>query len=331
MKRIIILLVFMVAFSGFSFAKERQGTVAMSVDMSSHPGKARLWIPYPVSDRYQTIEGVKIEGDYSYSGIYSAPGTGTLMLYAEWPEKTAKRTLNLSLTAKARERKTPVLKDTGEPVPHEVKEYLKSTRLVPTDGKVGALAAKIVKGKKGILARARAVYDWVVKNTYRDPSIKGCGLGIVERTLAKRGGKCADISTVFVALARAAGVPARDVFGLRLGKKPEQDITGSFNCWAEFYLPGTGWVQVNPADVRKIMLKEDLDLKEAKPYIDYYFGAVDEYRIVLVREGRDMVLSPEQEGGPINYFMYPYAEVGGRALDYIDPKGFSYSIRFKEL
>ncbi len=89
-------------------------------------------------------------------------------------------------------------------------------------------------------------------------------------------------------------------------------------------------MQVDPADVRKIMLKKDLDLKEAKPYIDYFFGAVDEYHVALVREGRDMVLSPPQDAGPLNYFMYPYAEVGGKPLDYFDPKAFAYSVKFQE-
>ena len=153
--------------------------------------------------------------------------------------------------------------------------------------------------------------------------------GVVEEILTKRGGKCADISSVFVALARAAGVPAREVFGLRLGKKSEQDMTGGYHCWAEFYLPGTGWIPVDPADVRKIMLIKKLKLKDAQSYKEYYFGAVDEYRIVLERGGRGITLQPPQKGGPLNYFMYPYAEVDGRPLDYLDPKSFNYSVRFQ--
>lgn len=97
-------------------------------------------------------------------------------------------------------------------------------------------------------------YDRVVVNTKRDPEVRGCGVGIVEQTLAKLSGKCADLSSVYVALARAAGVPAREVFGLRLGQQSKQDITDEYHCWAEFYLPGTGWVQVGPSDVRKIWL-----------------------------------------------------------------------------
>jgi transglutaminase-like putative cysteine protease len=134
-----------------------------------------------------------------------------------------------------------------------------------------------------------------------------------------------------VALARAAGVPAREVFGLRLGKGETQDITKGHHCWAEFYLPGTGWIQVDPADVRKVMLVKKLNLEEAKPYREYFFGAVDEYRIVLERGGRGILFNPPQKGGPLNYFMYPYAEVDGKPLDYFDPGSFSYTVSFRAL
>jgi transglutaminase-like putative cysteine protease len=164
--------------------------------------------------------------------------------------------------------------------------------LIPTDGEVLEIAQQITNKHQGILKKSRAIYDWMVVNTTRDPSVKGCGLGIVELTLVKRSGKCADLSTVYVAIARASGVPAREVFGLRLGNKTKQDITGDYHCWAEFYLPGTGWVPVDPADVRKIMFAKGIDLEEAVPYQEYYFGSVDENRIALKNGGRGIQLIP---------------------------------------
>ena len=196
---------------------------------------------------------------------------------------------------------------------------------------VAEIANSIKKDKTGILEKAHAVYDWVVENTSRDPSVKGCGLGIVEVTLSKLSGKCADISSVYVALARNVGVPAREVFGLRLGTKPEQDITADYHCWAEFYLPGTGWVAVDPADVRKKMLTDNLALADAKELREYFFGGVDAYRMVLERGGRGITLQPAQESKPINYLMYPYAEIDGKEIDYFDPENFRYSVQFKQL
>jgi transglutaminase-like putative cysteine protease len=166
---------------------------------------------------------------------------------------------------------------------------------------------------------------------YRDPNTKGCGQGDVCVLLKKPGGKCTDISSVFIALCRASGVPAREVFSIRLGKKAEEDITTYQHCWAEFFVPGYGWVTADPADVRKAMLVEKLELSDPKTreYSSYFWGGIDAYRVVLAR-GRDLTLNPAQAGAPLNTFGYPYAEVGGKPVDFYDPKKFTYRYTFKE-
>ncbi len=329
---ILFFLVFLSA-GELCFGKEREGIVNIKINLNApeEAKTAKVWIPYPVSDSYQTIEDMKIEGNFMNSALYREPKSGALYFFAEWEGAFNKRLLELTFKVLSKERRITNLKETEETIPVEVKKYLESSWWIPTDGKVKKIAEGIKEGKSGILERARSVYDWVVENTYRDPNIKGCGLGIVEVTLTKLSGKCADLSSVYVALARSIGVPAREVFGLRLGKKAEEDITGGYHCWAEFYLPGSGWIPVDPSDVRKIMLKKKLELKDVKPYREYYFGGVDEYRIVLERGGRGITLLPPQESGNLNYLMYPYAEIDGKALDYFEPDNFSYSVHFKAL
>jgi len=322
----------------FSVAEATQKEVAGEVDFRialDAPEASRdvkVWIPYPVSDRWQSIADMKIEGNFTYSGIYREKETGNLALYAEWNTPVKDRFINLSFKATAEERVKKDFPTTdGEPFPAEVKPYLEETTFIPLDGKVREAALKATEGKKGILQKAEGVFDWTVENTFRDPEVQGCGIGDVEKTLARRGGKCADISSVFVAVARSAGIPAREVFGLRLGKKDGDDITGGHHCWAEFYLPGYGWVPVDPADVRKAMLVNKLELKDAKEYRDYFFGAVDPYRIALATGGRGYYLSPRQKDGPLNYFMYPYAEIDGKAIEWLaGQKELKYRILFKK-
>ncbi len=331
--KISILAILLLLVSGLSYAKERQGVVTFKINLNAPKDsqRARLWLPYPLSDEHQRIEDVKINGDFNNSTIYHVPKSGAIYLFSEWQGISDKRSLELSFKVKSEERMVKELKDTNAPIPDEVKKFLMPNWWIPSDGEIKEIADKITKDKKGILEKSRAVYDWVVENTHRDVTVKGCGLGIVEQMLVKRGGKCVDISSVYIALARAAGVPAREVFGIRLSKTPEQDITDGYHCWAEFFLPGTGWIPVDPADVRRIMLVEKLSLKEAKPYREYYFGAVDEFRIVLEKSERGLTLLPPQEGGPLNYLMYPYAEIDGKPLDYFDPKSFNYTVTFKAL
>jgi len=79
------------------------------------------------------------------------------------------------------------------------------------------------------------------------------------------------------------------------------------------------------------MLVDKLELADIKELREYFFGSVDAYRMTLERGGRGITLNPTQESKPINYLMYPYAEVGGKALDYFDPESFRYSVEFKQL
>lgn len=316
--------------AAMSLAKTHSGSITISVDLSAHDssGATELWIPYPTSDKEQDIANIKVTGDFVSSAVYTDAVYGTPMRYARWEKGTASRKLTFSFRAQRKEvirRDFPARETAWDPADYAL--YLKGTTLGPVDGEVGKLAARITAGKKTVLEKARAIYDWTCENTYRDPKTRGCGTGDVCALLKNPGGKCADIHSVFVALARAAGVPAREIFGIRMGKKDREDITSWQHCWAEFYLPGYGWVPVDAADVRKAMLTENLKLDDAKTaeYRAYFWGGIDPYRVKLA-VGRDLILNPPQPGGPVNHLMYPMASVGGTIIDSLDPATFKYSI-----
>ncbi len=313
-------------------AAERSGDVTFDIDVAA-PAQAhevKLWFPYPISDAEQSIERLRFDGNYSSFTLAREPRRGTLSLYVQWTEPADRRHLTVAFHARAAERKVSPLVEGGGAFPPEVRPYLEPEFWMPVDDpRVKETAARIADGKRGILARARAVYDWVLENIRRDPKVVGCGLGNVEVALASRSGKCADISSVFVTLARAAGIPSREVYGLRLGRSEQEDITDDHHCWAEFYRPDTGWVPVDPAEALKQKIEKRLDAAGAGAIGEYYFGAVDEYRIILHRGGRGMSF-PEQNAERVNYFMYPYCEVDGKPLDYCRPRSFAYTIRFQE-
>ncbi|WP_337833270.1 transglutaminase family protein [Geoanaerobacter pelophilus] len=314
--------------------KSHSGLITMTFDLSdkSSTTETELWLPYPVSDRDQTISEVKIIGDYAASAVYTDTAYSTPMLYARWDKGATSRKLTFSFKADRKEvirRDFPLKEAVWDPADYA--QYLSATKSAPIDGEVWIQAAKITAGKRTVLEKAKAIYDWTCENTYRDPKTKGCGVGDACAMLKNPGGKCADIHSLFVALARAAGVPAREVFGIRMGKKAREEITTWQHCWAEFYLPGYGWVPVDAADVRKAMLTENLKLEDAKTaeYRAYFWGGIDPYRVKL-SVGRDLTLNPPQPGGPLNYFMYPFARTGGKVLDWLDPASFKYSITYTE-
>jgi hypothetical protein len=72
-----------------------------------------------------------------------------------------------------------------------------------------------------------------------------------------------------------------------------------------------GWVPVDASEAAKDPSKRE-----------YFFGAHDENRVEFTR-GRDLTLEPRQAGDLLNYFIYPYAEVDGRAHAGVE-KSFAY-------
>ena len=201
-----------------------------------------------------------------------------------------------------------------------------------------------MKGAKTDVDKARAIYEWVVENTFRDPKTRGCGVGDVKTMLETKsmGGKCADINAVFVALARAVDVPARDMYGVRvadslrgyksLGKSG--NITKAQHCRAEFYASGIGWVPVDPGDVRKVALEEEpgglpLNHEKVRKAREYLFGNW-EMNWLAYNTANDVAL-PKSSRKPIGFLMYPQCETAEGRLDSLDPDNFKYEITAREL
>ena len=227
----------------------------------------------------------------------------------------------------------------------EVEMYLQPTKLVPTDGVVKAQAAEITRGAVADIEKACAIYDWVVDNTFRNPKTRGCGVGDIRFMLESRdlGGKCADLNALYVGLARAAGLPARDVYGLRIAKSElgykslgtsSESATKGQHCRAEVFLGGYGWVPADPADVRKVVLEEPpgnrpLDDEMVKTARTRLFGSW-EMNWMAYNYGHDVAL-PGSKGAPVGYFMYPQAETADGRLDPFDPDNFKYEIKSREI
>lgn len=306
----------------------------------------RLWIPLPLNREFQQLlSDIKVSGNCkNYSVLYGAIPT----LYAEFGAGE-KPKLDVNFRIATIERTTDFSKvkfDANEKLAPDIEQYLKATKHIQTTGIVKQRSDEIIKGIKGDLEKARAIYEWVARNMERDNSVKGCGIGDATAILesGKLLGKCTDINSVFVALARSAGIPAREMFGIRLGAsrmhleigKADSNglavITGGQHCRAEFYLKGYGWIPVDPADVAKVKLAEKLGNDDPKiaQLRDYLFGNW-EMCWAGFNIARDFVLNPEPAEHPLNNFNYPYGEVDDNILDYYDTKGFSYNYFSQEI
>jgi len=227
----------------------------------------------------------------------------------------------------------------------ELEHFLRPTKLMPTDGIVKATANEVTKGTKTDVEKARAIYDWIVDNTFRNPKTRGCGKGDILFMLESRdlGGKCADLNALYVGLARAAGLPARDAYGVRVAKSElgykslgtsSENVTKAQHCRAEVYLDGYGWVPVDPADVRKVVLEEapgnlPVDHDMVKKARSRLFGSW-EMNWMAYNFAHDVAL-PGSSGATIGFLMYPQAETSDGRLDSLDADNFKYEITSKEI
>jgi transglutaminase-like putative cysteine protease len=124
---------------------------------------------------------------------------------------------------------------------------------------------------------------------------------------AKRG-NCTDFHALLIGMARSVGIPARFAIGLPLPESRQSGEIAGYHCWAELYVERQGWVPVDSSEASKNPAKRA-----------YFFGHHDENRLEFSR-GRHLTLTPAQKGPPLNFFVYPYAEVDGRPHDAIDHK-----------
>jgi len=314
-------------------------------------GVARAWVPLPLeadSDWQKTI-GNAWSGNASRARIEHDGKYGIAMLYAEWPDKEANPVIEVTSRFMTRDRSIDFSRpDAGrlELTAAERQFFTAPTELIPTDGIVRKTALEITRGTKTDVEKARAIYEWVVDNTFRDPKTRGCGVGDVKSLLesGNLGGKCADLNALYVGLARSVGVPARDVYGIRVAASKHgykslgtgsPNVTKAQHCRAEFFARGFGWVPVDPADVRKVVLEEppgNLSVNDAKVAAarKRLFGSW-EMNWLAYNMGHDVKLPHAGKAPKLPFLMYVNAEADGELRDQLEPDSIKYAISAREV
>jgi len=327
----------------------RSFRITTRLDLPAAGTPTQAWIPLPSLEASDWMRpgGDEWTGNAASVEVVTDPRYGARMLHATFAPGTAAPAIEVVSSFSTRDRAAELSAAAGSPPGLAAAEralYLAPTELMPTDGIVKETADRITAGAGSDREKAEAIYHWVVENTFRDAATRGCGIGDVSRMLETGflGGKCADLNALYVALARAAGVPARDVYGIRVAPSQfgykslgsnSQTITKAQHCRAEVFLEGHGWVAVDPADVRKVALEEPpgenpIDSPVVIAVREKLFGAW-EGNWLAYNTAHDVVLPGSTH--KVGFLMYPQAEVAGMLLDCLDPDSFRYTITAEEL
>lgn len=321
--------------------------ITTRVEIPVTSGASQVWLPVPsVDDSYQRsgVNEFRTNGD-AKMGADSAYGARFLQVNFAAAQGTP--FVELTSRFETQDRATDWTRKSAPPLSAAERAlWTKPTELMPLDGIVLKTATEASAGARTDAEKVRKIYDWVVDNTHREPKVRGCGTGDIKTMLetGNLGGKCGDINGLFVGLCRAAGIPARDVYGLRvapsafgyreLGGNPA-NLKSAQHCRAEVYLAGAGWVPMDPADVGKVMRQETPEwLKTTAhpvvaPVYRGLFGAW-EGNWLAFNQAHDVAL-PGAKHGKLGFFMYPVAEDGSGRFDSLDPDNFKYTITGREI
>jgi len=313
-------------------------------------GKTQAWIPVPAVNERDWFKSLgSAWTSNGRAALAREPTYGAEMLHVEWPEGERSPVIEVTSRIATRDRAIDLAKPGRAATLSAAERDLNTqgTELIPVGGIVKQTSDKIVAhaNAETDIEKARAIYEWIVDNTFRDAAARGCGIGDIAAMLrtGNLGGKCADLNALYVGLARAAGLPARDVYGIRvapsrLGYKSlgtgSAVITKAQHCRSEVYLAGFGWVPVDAADVRKVVLEEpptNLAMDDSKVIAarKVLFGSW-ETNWLAYNFAHDVAL-PGSSGPKLGFLMYPQAETASLRLDCLDPENLKYTITAKEL
>jgi transglutaminase-like putative cysteine protease len=318
---------------------------AFTVKIPQGAHSVRVWFAVPQEDAFSTITNFKVQSDSPVH--FDWDSWGNKVGYTDVADTNVPQVkINEEFDLKRTEMRNQIDPKATRPLTDAertaLSRYLEPAKYVVVNDEVKALSAKIVDGESNPILAARKIYNWTLQNIdywVKDPDhLKASATGSTEYCLSNKTGNCTDFHSLFESLSIAAGIPVRMVYGSLL--KPTlngQAIDGSYHCWIEFYAPQVGWIPLDAslANIygKKFELtdknKKLVELTTATGYhgfdnskIDYYFGNIDDRRVVWSM-GRDLMMQPAQDDGPVNSLTKAYVEIDGKqSSDYV--RQFTY-------
>ncbi len=249
---------------------------------------ARMWIPLPESDAFQTVSAMKLNLPVAHR-VLTDEEFGNKVIFLELTPEDSGKPIALRFDVSRVEK--AAYTDNSSPG-----DYLAADVKVPVNDEFRTIAEKVLEGKSGELLRARALYDHTIDAMRYAKFDKQYGFGDAQYACDSGTGNCTDYHSYFIALSRSVGIPARFAIGAAVPSSRDDGALSGYHCWAEFYAEGKWW---------------PVDISEADKYTalsTYYFGHNPANRIEFSR-GRDLVLDPSPASGPINFLAYPVLEV----------------------
>jgi transglutaminase-like putative cysteine protease len=323
----------------------------LNLNVPAGAKRVRVWFAMPQEDPAQQVKNFTVKASAPYRITTDSEGNKAVYLEITDPQ-TKELSVIETFTLVRREEisgaSAPKAKALSATERQKLDHFLTANQHVVIDDRIRKLAAEVVGDEKNPLLAARKLYDWVLANIdywVKDPKNKKASpVGSTEYCLSTKTGNCTDFHSLWMSLARAAGIPTRLVYGSFFKKELDgQDADQSYHCWPEFYASGLGWVphdvavadifkgdfQMNADNEKLVRLTTGDGYTGADPSkVEYYFGNIDERRVTWSR-GRDLTLSPKQDAGPVNALAKAYVEIDGKPA--VEKEVWTRKLTFHEI
>lgn len=273
--------------------------------IATQSGRLRVWVPHPAENADQAVVRAHIDSPWPY-GVHR-DSRGNRIVYLEGSGKPDRDLLlRFTVDRQPSNRPQPVNASVDNPA-----NYMRPARLIPLEGVIRDLAVQQSAGLRSSEQKVRAFYEYVVKTMRYNKEGSGWGRGDAVWACANKRGNCTDFHSLLIGMALSQGIPARFVIGFPIPADRTAGEVLGYHCWAQYYRQEKGWVPLDASEANKSGKIAD------------YFGALPSDRVEFT-VGRDLVLEPPQSGPPLNYFVYPYAELDGVPIEQVPA-----SVRFR--
>jgi len=189
-----------------------------------------------------------------------------------------------------------------------------------------ALSEQIVGDETNPCLKAKKCYDWMAENIKYSFALEYSTIrNISDYCRVKGYGDCGQEALLFITLCRLNGVPARwqSAWNTFPGDKDIHD-------WTEIYLAPYGWVPVDPyMGLWAMRYANTLTAEQRRQIRDFYFGGLDQYRIIANSDHNQTLTPPKRSLRSDNVdFQRGELECGGKNI-YFDQ--YSYNLSLKEV
>jgi transglutaminase-like putative cysteine protease len=268
-----------------------------------------VWLPVATDTYEQTILNTQIDVPGKYTINRESRFGNHILYFQATADDKGEVPFKITYELERQEHLPTMSEDFNE---SQTELFISASRFVPTSANLLDQLIDRDKLAKNSLRRGRQLYDAINRHMkYDKPAGGQWGRGDSAWACDSQHGNCTDFHSLFISICREQNIPARFEIGFPISVERGKGTVSGYHCWAKF-VANKQWIPVDISEANKDPSKTD-----------YYFGGLTENRVAFTI-GRDLELVPKQQAGPVNFLVYPYAEVDGKQHS-LFRKGFEYS------